>query len=267
MVRVDVLLPYWGDFGLLKAAVESVLAQTAAEWRLLVFDDCYPSDEAARYFKRLGHKQVRYHRHDKNIGVTANFNFALQAAEAEYLVMMGCDDKMLPNYIEVALRNIADADFYQPFVEVIDEHGKNILPIGDKVKRLLRYKQGGVYSGEHLAASLCRGNWLYFPSILWKTESIKRYGFDENYRIVQDVDLELRLIRDGGRLFVDQTSTFQYRRIARSLSSAAKLDGSRYREEAAVYEKFAHEFAKIGWHKAARAAKLHVTARAHKLIS
>jgi len=267
MTKVDILLPYWGDVELLKKAVKSVLAQTEQDWRLLVFDDCYPSKEPAKYFKKLGDDRVLYKRHAKNIGITNNFNFSVQAAKAKYCVLFGCDDILLPNYLETALANIGEADFYQPNVDVIDEQGNTYLPLGDKIKRLLRPRKAGVYSGQKLAASLCHGNWLYFPSILWKTATIQRYGFDAKYSIVQDVNLELGLIKGGGTLYLDNQTTFQYRRFAKSVSSVAKKDGKRFNEETAVYDKFVKEFKAVGWRKAARACQLHFTSRLHHLIT
>lgn len=266
--KVDILLPYWGDFSLLKKAVESVLEQSSDQWKLLVFDDCYPGDKASKYFASLNDKRIIYQKHKENIGITNNFNFAIGKATAEYCVMLGCDDIMLPNYIETALSNISNADFYQPQVQVIDENDKIYLPLGDKVKRFLQPKKSGLYSGEKLAASLCHGNWLYFPSTMWLTKTIKKYGFDPKYKIVEDVALELNAIKDGASLYFDKTATFQYRRYAGSLSSKEKSkDGVRFSEEREVYQHFSNEFSKIGWKKATRAAKLHATSRAHRFIS
>lgn len=268
MAKVDILLPFWGDVGLLKEAVESVLAQTETDWRLLVFDDCYPSDEPAKYFAKLKDTRISYYRHTENLGITANFNYALAATKAKYCVMFGCDDRMLPGYLKTALANIGNADFYQPGVEVIDASGNVYLPLGDKVKCMLRAKKAGIISGEKLAASLCTGNWLYFPSILWKTETIKRYDFDPSYNVTQDVLLELNIIKDGGSLYLDPTITFQYRRFAQSLSSTEKVKGGkRFNEEDQVYQHFAQVFTEMGWKKAARAAKLRLTSRLHSLIS
>ena len=268
MATVDILLPYWGDVELLKKAVESVVAQTEEDWRLLVFDDCYPSDEPAKYFADLKDKRITYYRHLKNLGITNNFNFALNAAKAEFCVMLGCDDIMLPTYVETALNNIGSADFYQPFVDVIDGEGSLYLPLGDKIKRLLRPKKPGIYSGEKLARSLCRGNWLYFPSIMWRTKTIQQYAFDRTYKITQDVKLELDIIKDGGTLYLDNTTTFQYRRFAESLSSREKSKtGVRFNEEKKVYNYFAQTFAKLGWKKAARAAHLRITSRLNRLLS
>lgn len=268
MAKVDILLTYWGEFRLLKQTVESVLAQTVDDWSLLVLDDCYPSDEATRYFATLKDPRVTYYRHKKNLGITKNFNYALTQATAEYCVMLGCDDLLLPDYIEKALKNIGSADFYQPFADVIDGDGKIYLPLGDRIKRLLRPKKSGAYSGERLAVSLCRGNWLYFPSIMWKTETIKRYGFNESYSIAQDVILELSIIKDGGKLFLDNATTFRYRRFAASLSSKEKSKGGvRFNEEGAVYDFLSVEFKSLGWNKASLIAKLRITSRLNQFLS
>lgn len=268
MAKIDILLTYWGDFDLLKKAVESVISQTEKDWQLLVFDDCYPSKDAAKYFNGIKDKRIKYHRHSKNIGITKNFNFALDKASAEYCVMFGCDDIMLPKFIEMALSKIGNSDFYQPAVDIINDQGKLYLPIVDRIKRFLRPNKPDKYLGEKLAISLCLGNWLYFPSIVWKTSTIKKYRFNLKYKIVEDVDLELKIIRDGGTLYVDNETTFQYRRFSNSLSSIEKSkDGVRFTEEKYVYNYFGKEFKKIGWHKAALTSKIRIMSRLHRLIS
>lgn len=262
------MLPYWGEFILLKKTIESIIAQTNSNWHLTVIDDCYPSDEATKYIAKLKHPQITYIRHEKNIGITRNFNFAVEKATANFCTIVGCDDKLLPNYVDVALRNIGTADFYQPGVEIIDRDDHLYLPIVDRVKRFLQPKKSGVYEGEKLAASLCRGNWLYFPSIVWKTATLKRYPFELTYKIVEDVVVELNIIKDGGTLAFDKTVTFQYRRFSDSLSSKEKKKGGvRFNEEAAVYDHFAQEFSRIGWKKAARSAKYRIVSRIHELMS
>ena len=267
MTKVDILLPYWGDVTLFKKTVESVLRQTHTDWRLLIVDDCYPSDEASEYCASIQDPRITYYRHRKNIGIANNFNYCLDQAQAQYSVILGCDDVLLPQYLQTALANIGDADIYQPSVDVIDADGKSYLPLGDRIKRLLQPKKSGFYSGESLVASLCVGNWLYFPSILWKTNTLKNYRFNPQYKIVQDVDLEFSMIIDGAVLYYDKTVTFQYRRFSESLSSKEKQGGVRFNEEKEVYDRFMHHFASIGWNKAARAARYRITSRINTLLS
>ena len=266
MHKVDVLLPYWGDFGLLKKSVDSVIAQSEQNWKLIIVDDCYPTDEAQNYYSDFPDKRISFQRHEQNLGLVKNFNYVLEQASADFCIIMGCDDIMLPNYLETALAKIGSADYYQPAVKIIDETDKVYLPKADRVKALLRPRKPGLYQGEKIATTLCHGNWLYFPSLFWKTATLKKYGFDNAQPNTQDVITELSIIRDGGSVYLDDAVTFQYRRSASSFSSKAK-GGTRFAEENETYDRLSREFAAMGWKKAARAAKIHFTVRMHQLIS
>jgi len=266
MAKVDVLLPYWGDFKLLKKAVESVLAQTEQDFRLLIIDDCYPSDEATKYFTDFPDKRVIYHRHKKNLGLVRNYNYAINQVRADYCVLMGCDDIMLPTYLASALAKIGKADYYQPGVNVIDETGKIYLPAVDRMKKLLRPRKEGIHSGESIAVSLSHGNWSYFPSLLWRSATLKKYGFNQDQPNTQDLVTQLDIICGGGSLFIDNTVTFLYRRSASSFSSKAK-GGTRFHEENEVYNTLAKRFREMGWNRAARAARMHITVRLHQILS
>ena len=266
IAKVDILLPYWGDFKLLKKAVESVIAQTEQNWKMIVVDDFYPSDEAKKYFKTITDKRITYYRHKKNIGLVKNFNYVLDQATAKYCVIFGCDDIMLPNYLETALHKIDRADYYQPGVNVIDSNDKIYSPNADRLKKFLRPKKTGLLKGERVITSLCHGNWLYFPSILWRTQTLKKYRFNEIQHNTQDLITEINIIKDGGSMVLDNTVTFQYRRSADSFSSKAK-GGTRFSEEKETYARFAKEFADMGWSRASRAARLHLTSRIHKILS
>lgn len=267
MAKVDILLPFWGDIELFKQTVRSVLAQTEEDWNLMIFDDAYPSSEQKKFIDSLYDKRISYHRHPENIGITPNFNYALSQARAPYCVMLGCDDILLPSYIEVALADIGEATFYQPAVQVIDKSGITYLPLVDKVKSFIAPKPG-LYSGEMLAVSLCHGNWLYFPSILWRTTVIQEYGFDNKYKIAEDLLLELQLVLDGHSLKVGSVPIFQYRRFAQSLSSKEKRRGGvRFNEEQDVYNTFKLKFLEKGWKKAAGAAFFRLTSRLHEITN
>jgi glycosyltransferase involved in cell wall biosynthesis len=162
---IDILLPYWGEFALFKKTVDSVLAQTSPNWRLLIFDDCYPSDEAETYCASLNDSRVVYFRHKKNIGITRNFNYAVGAAKADYCALVGCDDILLPQYVETALKNIGSADFYQPGVEVIDGNDVTYLPLGDRIKRLLQPRK---FSSPEKQA--------YTPARIWRLHYVTVTG-------------------------------------------------------------------------------------------
>ena len=73
---LDILLPYWGDPALLRATVESVLAQTSSDWLLTVVDDAYPDPSAGEWVRGIAARdeRVRYVRKEVNEGITANYS-------------------------------------------------------------------------------------------------------------------------------------------------------------------------------------------------
>ena len=105
---VDVALPYYGDVDLMKQAVRSVLGQQFPDWRLLVVDDGYPDPEPARWFAQdIADPRVSYHRNEHNLGANGNYRKCVDLATAPMLVVMGADDVMQPNFLQVAADNLA----------------------------------------------------------------------------------------------------------------------------------------------------------------
>jgi glycosyltransferase involved in cell wall biosynthesis len=267
-VTVDVLLPYYGDVAMMKQAVESILGQTSPDWTLTVIDDGYPDDGVPGYFGALVARDPRitYVRNEQNLGANGNYRKALTFVRHELAVVMGADDVMLKNYLETVVaahEQFPSAQIIQPGVEVIDEHNQPGMGLVDRMKRVYAPRVQGrrLLSGEPLAISLMRANWLYFPSICWKSDSLVAMNFREGLNVVQDLALALDLIKAGGGLVVDSTVCFQYRRHRESDSSWRALEGTRFIEEREFFAMMADEFAAIGWRRAARTARLHLSSR------
>lgn len=263
---IDVMLPYYGDVTLMKLAAQSVLDQTQDDFRLVVIDDGYPDPEPARWFRSLQDPRVTYLRNHTNLGANGNYRRAVDLVEAEWFVMMGADDVMHRDYLDKVSEAIRSSpvDIVQPGVDVIDEHGVPYLPLGDRVKRFLApdTRVGAVrLGGETLAASLLRGNWAYFPSLAWRTEAVRRIGFRDGLDVVQDLALILDIVAEGGHMAVLPDVVFDYRRHSASDSSVRALDGRRFDEERRFFEGEADRFEALGWPRAAREARRHVTSR------
>ncbi|GAA4853126.1 glycosyltransferase family 2 protein [Kitasatospora terrestris] len=270
MSTLDILLPYYGDVALMQAAVRSVLAQTDGDWRLTVVDDG-KEPGVPEWFAELGDPRVRYFRNEQNLGVTGNYRKCLGLAEHEYLVFMGTDDIMLPNYIANVRASMAaypGVAMIQPGVEVIGSDGRPSSTLADESKRrLYAPKQRGRFlmGGEELATSLLKGNWLYFPSICWRTEVVKNTGFRDDVEIIQDLALVIDLLQAGEQMAIDDVRCFQYRRHAVSVSSTSAFSGARFEEARRYFLDVADRLDRQGWHRAARASRLHISARIHAL--
>ncbi len=263
---IDILLPYYGDVGLMQTAVTSVLEQADPEWAMYVVDDNYPDPTVAEWFGRLDDPRVRYQRNATNLGANGNYRRALELATADYVVVMGADDVMLPGYV-TRLRSLIGAwpraGVFQPGVEVIDEHGRPASPAADRVKARLAPAGPGPVElvGEEMACSLLRGNWTYFPSLCWDRGLIQETGFRRGLDVVQDLALILDIAHRGRSLVVDSTVVFQYRRHLSSDSAVRAASGARFREEREFFRTAAAECRASGWDRAARAARWHLTSR------
>lgn len=267
-MTVDVLLPYYGDVAMMKQAVESILGQTSPDWTLTVIDDGYPDESLPGYFGVLVAQDPRitYLRNDENLGANGNYRKALTFVRHELAVVMGADDVMLANYIQTVVaahQQFPSALIIQPGVEVIDEFNQPGMGLVDRMKRVYAPRVQGrrLLSGEPLAVSLMRANWLYFPSICWRSDTLVAKNFREGLNVVQDLALALDLIKAGGSLVVDSTVCFQYRRHRESDSSLRALQGTRFIEEGEFFTGMAEEFEAIGWRRAARTARLHLASR------
>jgi glycosyltransferase involved in cell wall biosynthesis len=260
---------------MMKQAVESVLGQTSPDWTLTVIDDGYPDESVPGYFGALAARDTRitYLRNEENLGANGNYRKALTFVRHELAVVMGADDVMLKNYVETVVaahEQFPSAQIIQPGVEVIDEYNQPAMGLADRMKRVYAPRVPSSHgdtagrrllSGEPLAISLIRGNWLYFPSVCWRADTLVATSFREGLNVVQDLALALDLIKAGGCLVVDSTVCFQYRRHRQSDSSWRALEGTRFIEERRFFTEMADELDAVGWRRAARSSRLHLSSR------
>ncbi len=265
-MTIDIMMPLWGRTDHFQVAVESVLAQIDDDWRLVVIDDRNPDPTAAAWLRRIDDPRVEYLLNEENLGPGANFQRAAELARADRVVIMGCDDVMHPEFVAriAELENAyPNAAIIEVGVDVIDANGRATLPLADRVKRFYTPRSSSTLelSGEDLAVSLLRGNWLYFPSLAWRRSELQRFGFRSDRDVVQDLTLIMEIVFDGGSLVYDRRVAFDYRRHASSVSWRAGPDGSRFAEERRLFADVAGWAEERGWRRAARQARWHGSSR------
>lgn len=269
---IDLLIPYYGDPEYFRATVRSVLAQTNDAWRLIVVDDANPDPWAGEWLASLGDDRIEYHRNETNRGIAEVFRQCVALATADLLAVPGSDDLLDPNYVEVVLdvhRRFPQADIIQPGVRVIDENGAPAASLPDTVKqRVIRPRGNGtrVLSGQRPATSLLHGDWLYWPSLVFRRTTVQAVPFRPGLPIILDLALVLDMLIAGSELVVEPTECFAYRRHSQSASSAKLLDGSRFAGEREYFALAARLMADRGWRRAAWAARLHLTSRLYALV-
>ena len=267
-MALDIALPFYGDVAFMKQTVQSIFNQSDPNWRLVVVDDGYPDDTIPSWFESLKDERIEYQRNVKNLGANGNFQKCLGLLSAEYCLVMGADDLLEPNFVERINELISSnpgISMIHPGVKVIDENNEMISTRSDQVKKTIRESQSSstVLSGEPLAKSLMKGNWMYFPSIVWKTKTIQEIGFRPGFHVCQDLGLAMDLIMQGGEMALIEDEIFRYRRHKESDSSVKAINGERFKDEKYFFKVMAQDLKEIGWISAARSAILHSTSRLH----
>ena len=267
-MALDIALPFYGDVAFMKQTVQSILNQSNPNWKLIVVDDGYPDETIPSWFAGLGDDRVQYQRNQNNLGANGNFQKCLGLLSAEYCLVMGADDLLEPNFVERISELIVahpGVSMIHPGVKVIDEKNELISTRSDQIKKSIRESQGSstVLSGEPLARSLMNGNWMYFPSIVWKTKTIQEIGFRPGFHVCQDLGLAMDLIMQGGEMAIIEDEIFRYRRHQESDSSIKAFNGERFNDEKHFFKVMTKDLRRIGWKSAARAAKIHSTSRLH----
>lgn len=129
-------MPAYNAEKFIDAAIRSVIAQSFADWELLIVNDG-STDATADIARRYAGNDVRITVFDKtNGGVSTARNYGLARAKGEYLHFMDSDDELLP-------------DFYERLLSVFDRHADLDFVGGGYICRI--YKKGVVKSSSSRA--------------------------------------------------------------------------------------------------------------------
>ncbi|WP_081689116.1 glycosyltransferase family 2 protein [Inquilinus limosus] len=132
--RVSIGLPVYNGENYIAEAINSVLAQTYADFELVICDNG-STDRTEEICRRYADAdpRIRYHRNPRNLGASANFGRTFELATGEYFRWLAHDDVLAPTYLErcvAALDREPDAILAQPLVGIIDTKGA-ILSVHD----------------------------------------------------------------------------------------------------------------------------------------
>jgi glycosyltransferase involved in cell wall biosynthesis len=101
---LTVLLPTYNRSASLPRAIESVLGQTYADLGLLISDNASSDDTRAVCERYAGaDARVVYFRQPHNLGPIGNFNWLLERADSEFVLMLADDDWLDADYVERCL--------------------------------------------------------------------------------------------------------------------------------------------------------------------
>ena len=214
MPTVDVIVPAYNAAQYLAAAIESVVAQTFGDWRMILVDDGSTdgTPEIARtYVERLGAKLKYVRQH--NQGVSAARNTAIRNSSAEFLALLDGDDVWLPHRLSESLKvfdHCPEVGLAYGLVSRIDPTSAIIdTPLTDQ-----KHGEGRIGSYIYM-----RRVHLPCPTIILRRACLDEVGlFDETMRATEDRDLCLRIALRYAIRFIPKVLAY-YRISPNSMST------------------------------------------------
>jgi len=106
-MRVSIGMPVYNGAAYIRRALDSLLAQTFAEFELIISDNASMdgTQKICEEYERAD-SRIRYIRQKKNIGPIRNFDFVLNQAEGEYFMWAAHDDLWERRFIELLIREL-----------------------------------------------------------------------------------------------------------------------------------------------------------------
>ena len=211
---VSVIVIAYNSSRYILETLDSVLAQAYGPIELIVADDSSTDDTAAiagSWLARHGDRftSARLVRGETNVGIAANCNRALRHARGAWLKLVAADDVLLPECIRDHVENALlhpDVSVFFSRMEVIDE---NSLVKGE----YLYPEAFFTYPVERQLKCLLHRNCLPAPSAFIRMDDLRAAGcFDEEYPMLEDLPLWVRMLGQNLRLGGLDKCTVRYRR-------------------------------------------------------
>ncbi len=260
-------IPYYRGLDLLRRALDSVRAQSDANWRLLLCDD--GSDEPAHELLEEYHdSRIRYLRNPRTLGMAGNWNRCLDAADTDLVTLLHADDELRPDYAKVMSRAAVEhpqavALFCR--AHVIDERGQRVFSLPDRMKDVLAgwSPQSLRLAGPGGITWLLRGCFIMCPTMCYRRSVLGSRRFDPRWKMVLDLDFFSRLLADGDEFIGVPAFAYAYRRHANHATAAYNESLLRFHEEAALYDEIAAHAHSHGWHDVERIGRAKQIVRLH----
>lgn len=201
----SIVIPAYNAATYIAIAIESVIAQTEANWELIIVDDSsFDSTPAIleNYSKR--DERIRIYRNDKNLKVARSLNRGIGLAQGKWIVRLDADDFFTPRYL-ATLRQYAEATksphcFFSAWITVVDEMGKKLLdvrlPDAETIQRMMKIE-----------------NFLYHPATSFSKELWEKVGGypEQDSTIAEDTAMWTRFIELKAQLIMIPEFLVKYR--------------------------------------------------------
>ncbi len=222
--EISVLLPTFNYGRFLPQAIESVLAQTQADFELVICDDA-STDDSARCIKNYASRdpRIRPLLRTGNVGMVRNWNACLALARGRYVKFLFGDDCL------------TRPDALQRLAALLDQHPRATLAVSARLVIDERNAVTAVWdhlgpagpqSGPDVVVRCLRQdrNLIGEPSAVMFRRASGRRGFDPALRQIVDQEMWFHLLAQG-HLVYEPTPLCAFRHHALQQTAANRASG------------------------------------------
>ncbi|MBN48012.1 MAG: hypothetical protein CMN85_00620 [Spongiibacteraceae bacterium] len=182
---VSVIIPTFNRSATLLRAINSVLRQSHSHLELLIVDDG-STDETAEIVRSIDDERVRYIDLGRNCGVSVARNVGVEASRGKFIAFQDSDDEWLPDRLErqldVFVKEPDTAFVFCSLARILKGGATRVIPSGVMPA-----------SRDAFVARLLSSNFIWTQTWLVRSEVIKKLGFDDDIKRIQDWDLALKI--------------------------------------------------------------------------
>ena len=216
--RISVLMSIYNEpLIYIQKALESIRLQSYKNIEIIVIVDKPDYQEAIAYLSNVQRidSRISYHVNDANIGLAMSLNQAISYATGSYLARMDADDIAKKDRLEKEIRHIEQEklDVVGSWADVIDEDDNVWSEI-----------TGIYFTQEAVAKLLPIQNVLIHPTILMRTDVVKKVDGYRNFASCQDYDLWLRLLSEGCSIGIINEKLLYFRRHKNSITATRRYN-------------------------------------------
>lgn len=203
---VSIVIPCYNMAQFIKSAIDSVIAQTVADWTLIVVNDG-STDNLDEVMAPYGEdKRIKYFKLPENCGTVRAVNIGLGYVDSLYFCSLAADDTLAPNYLEKVLAEFkkdAWLEFVASQTDFINEAGEPHTqhhPFKDI--RKAQNKPRDVWLKE-----LYYGN-VYFGVGCYRAETLRQLGgWNADMGVLTDYEMYLRLLQRENICIIEEDLT------------------------------------------------------------
>ncbi len=219
----SVVIPTYNCAAYLNESLGSVLQQGIAleKLEIIVVDDCSTRDDPGAVVQRLAGDRVRFIRHERNVGKSANYTTGINATRGQWIHILHGDDRIQPEFYNSMESIIAD----WPTVGAVFCESRYINSTGEVTGRTGKEQQQSGLLNDWLEKIVIEQR-IQTPSIVVRRDVYESLGgFDRRLCLTEDWEMWIRIASCFPFAF-NTAAIADYRSFPENSSSEAHASGA-----------------------------------------